>query len=162
MHSHAQNITVEILTTGGTFDTLADGSIGPPQAATLLTQARSTLPIRCRELMRLDSSLMGDPHRREIRAAVQASDCARIVIVHGTDTLLLTAAALEGLADKVIVLTGSFVPAAPPGGDAAFNLGAALAAAQLLPPGVHVVIGGECFQPTEVRKDPVARRFERI
>jgi len=47
-------------------------------------------------------------------------------------------------------------------GDAAFNLGAALVAAQLLPPGVHVVMGGECFHPAAIRKNTGLRRFERL
>ena len=151
---------VEILTTGGTFDTLPDGSIGAPRAAAVLEQARVTLACGSRELMRLDSSVMQEQHRQRIREAVSASAATRFVIVHGTDTLLLTAAALAGVPGKVMVLTGSFVPA-DAAGDAAFNLGSALLAAQLLPPGVHVVIGGECFRPAEVRKDTLRRRFER-
>jgi L-asparaginase len=159
---HAEHIaTIDILTTGGTFDTLPDGSIGPPQAAMLLGHARVTLCAACCELMRMDSSAMQDSHRRAIRAAVlQAGH--RIVIIHGTDTLLQTAAALEGIPGKVMVLTGSFIPADQPQGDAAFNLGAAMLAVQLLPPGIHVVIGGEHFHPAAIRKDPVARRFKRI
>lgn len=156
-----QSLHVEIFTTGGTFDTLPDGSIGAPRAAAVLEQARVTLACESRELMRLDSSVMQEEQRRLIREAVTASACARCVIVHGTDTLLLTAAALAGVPDKVMVLTGSFVPA-DAAGDAAFNLGGALLAAQLLPPGVHVVMGGECFRPGDTRKNTGLRRFERI
>lgn len=153
---------VAILTTGGTFDTLPDGSIGAPRAADVLAQARATLACRSEELMRLDSSAMQDGHRQQIRAAVLASPCGRLVIVHGTDTLLQTAATLADVPDKVMVLTGSFLPADAPHGDAAFNLGGALLAAQLLPPGVHVVMGGECLRPSEIRKDTELRRFERL
>lgn len=153
---------VEILTTGGTFDTESDGSIGPPRAAAVLEQARVTLPFSSLELMRLDSSVMQDGHRLKIRAAVVASACDRLVIVHGTDTLLQTADTLADVPGKVMVLTGSFVPADAPQGDAAFNLGASLLAAQLLPPGVHVVMGGECFRPSEIRKNTGLRRFERL
>ncbi len=152
---------VEILTTGGTFDTLPDGSIGAPRAAAVLEQARVTLACGSRELMRLDSSVMQDGDRERIRAAVLASPCPRLVIVHGTDTLLATAAALADVPDKVLVLTGSFVTADRMG-DAAFNLGSALLAAQLLPPGVHVVMGGECFRPADIRKNTGLRRFERL
>ncbi len=152
---------IEILTTGGTFDTLPDGSIGPPRAAEVLAAARVTLATRCYELMRLDSSVIQDVHRQHMRRVIDASDAHRFIIVHGTDTMLETAAALGQLPDKVVVLTGSFVTADRPG-DAAFNLGAALLAVQLLPPGAHVVMGGECFLPARARKNTQLRRFERV
>src|SRR5882724_5371496 len=147
---------VEVLTTGGTFDTLTDGSIGPPQAEAVLHAARVTHEAwRSRELMRIDSSDMDDSHRRHIREAVLASAYTRIILIHGTDTLLQTAGELSDVRDKVVVLTGSFTPASAPQGDAAFNLGAALLAVQLLPVGVHLVIGGEWLRPGQVRKDPI-------
>lgn len=153
---------IEVLTTGGTFDTQTDGRIGAPRAEAVLGQARATIKSRCRELMRIDSSLMQDSHRKQIRDAVLASGTDRLVIIHGTDTLLETANFLRDVPGKVVVITGSFVPADSHPGDAAFNLGAALTAVQLLPVGVHIVMGGESFLPSEARKNAVLRKFERI
>jgi len=151
------------MTTGGTFDALAasPGTIGAPAAPALLRAARATLEVHCIELMRRDSARMTDAERALIRDAVRECPLRRIVIVHGTDTLAATAAELTGIAGKVIVLTGAFTPAQSPVGDAAFNLGGALVAAQLLTPGVHVCIGAEIYPAGECSKDPICRRFRR-
>jgi L-asparaginase len=152
-----------VFTTGGTFDALAPDvrAIGAPTVPELLLAGRATLAVHCVELMRRDSSLLTPADRALIRDAVVECPLSRIVLVHGTDTLMTTAAALAGIADKVIVLTGAFIPARAPPTDAAFNLGGALIAVQLLPPGVHVCIGAELYAAGDCAKDSVCRRFRR-
>ena len=44
--------------------------------------------------------------------------------------------------------------------DALFNLGYALSAAQLLPPGVWIAMNGEVFEWNNVEKNRAKRRFE--
>ena len=44
-------------------------------------------------------------------AAVADAPERRIVLTHGTDTMMLTAGALSGIAEKTVVLTGILVPA---------------------------------------------------
>jgi L-asparaginase len=153
-----------VYTTGGTFDALLEGdpAIGRPAAATLLANARTTIAVRCVELMRKDSSHLDALDRGAICEAVGAARERHVVVVHGTDTLVATLDALSGISGKVIVLTGAFVPANRTDSDAAFNLGAAISAAQLLPDGVYAAIGGEIYAAGSLRKDSAARRFLRI
>ena len=85
----------------------------------------------------------------------------RVVITHGTDTMTDTAAALEGIAGKTIVLTGSLAPARFSESDAVFNVGMAFGAVQSLPDGVYVVMNGQVFKACEVRKDRTQNAFVR-
>ena len=71
-----------------------------------------------------------------------------------------TATALQGLQDKVVVMTGSQQPARFYNSNAIFNIGGAVAAAQILSPGVYIVMNGRVFDADKVRKDPKTGRFE--
>jgi L-asparaginase len=64
------------------------------------------------------------------------------VITHGSDTLLKTAGVLSTIKDKTICLTASMLPEKFKDSDASFNLGMAVAAAQILKSGVYVAING--------------------
>lgn len=93
-------------------------------------------------LMRLDSQDMKDSDRAKVRAAVAAASQSRIIITHGTDTISQTAAALAGIANKTIVLTGAMLPEKFRDSDADFNLGMSIAAARLSPSGVYIALSG--------------------
>ncbi|WP_456480978.1 asparaginase domain-containing protein, partial [Oceanithermus sp.] len=71
---------------------------------------------------------MAEADRERIRAAVAAAEARRVLITHGTDTMVETARALEGIPDKTIVLVGAMQPARFLGSDAEFNIGYATAA----------------------------------
>ena len=89
-----------------------------------------------------------------------ASKSRRVLITHGTDTMIETARVLEGIAEKTIVLTGSMQPARLRENDAEFNIGFAMAAVQLLPTGVYLAMNGRVFDPRRVRKNLALDRFE--
>jgi L-asparaginase len=154
-----------ILTTGGTidknyFDALSEYQIVESGIPALLGEARVTLPYRVEEVCRKDSLELTDADRAEI--AARAADAAetRIVITHGTDTMTDTARVLAArVSGKTIVLTGALSPARFAETDAPFNLGMAVATAQLAPPGVWVAMSGQVFDGLNVRKDREAGRF---
>ena len=73
-----------------------------------------------------------------------------------------TAAVLSGIPDKTIVLTGALSPARFRTTDAVFNVGMAVAAAQMAEPGVYLAISGQVFEASKVRKNRDRNRFERI
>ena len=84
----------------------------------------------------------------------------RVIITHGTDTMIETAQTLGGIAGKVIVLTGAMQPAAFRDTDAALNLGVALAALERCTPGVYIAMSGQIFDPDRCRKNHDTDRFE--
>ena len=62
--------------------------------------------------------------------------------------------------DKTIVLTGAMIPIAFGSSDGLFNLGGAITAVQVLPPGVYVTMNGRVFHWDEVRKNRSTGVFE--
>lgn len=156
--------SIEIFTTGGTidkiyFDAQSAYAVGDPQIGEVLRQAHAAVDCSITSLLRKDSLDLDDADRALIRAAVEQSAARRIIVTHGTDTMTCTAAALRGIAGKTIVLTGALLPARFRENDAIFNIGFALAAVQLLPPGVHIAMNGRVFDPARARKDRTGNCF---
>ena len=156
---------IEIFTTGGTIDKVyfdAKGAyhVGAPMVRELLVHARLSEIPEITELLRKDSLEMTEADRQVIRAAVVASAAPRILLTHGTDTMVATARALAGIAGKTIVLTGALQPGRFADSDAAFNLGLAFGAVQLCSAGVYVVANGRVFPADKVRKNLELNRFE--
>lgn len=159
--------SIRFFTTGGTIDKLyfdekSEFEIGEPLVGELLREAEVQVPFVIEALMRKDSLQMTHADRALIRARVEAASERRIVITHGTDTMVETARALSGIAGKVIVLTGALHPARFRHSDAEFNVGMAIAAVQSCAPGVWIAINGRVFDGMRVRKNRDANRFEPI
>ncbi|OCW27875.1 asparaginase [Pseudomonas sp. S3E12] len=115
---------------------------------------------RFREMSPLiDSANMSPAYWQRLRTAVvEAVDdgCDAVLILHGTDTLAYSAAAMSfqllGLPAPV-VFTGSMLPAGAPDSDAWENVsGALLALGEGLAPGVHLYFHGALMAPTRCAK----------
>ena len=159
---------VAILVTGGTFDKEYNELNGElffrqTHVPTMLSLGRCLLPVRIQTLLLIDSLKMTDADREQIaRTCIEAKE-DRLVITHGTDTIVETAAFLaKRVTGKTIVLTGAMVPYTFGSSDGMFNLGCSLAFAQTLPPGIHVAMNGRCFDWNEVRKNRDKGIFEKI
>ena len=114
--------------------------------------------------MMIDSLEMTDADRARIVEHCRQAAEPRIVITHGTDTMVETARALPRPQDtaKTIVLTGAMIPYAFGSSDGLFNLGSALSFVQALPPGVYLAMNGRCFEWDKVRKNRETGVFEAI
>ena len=160
-------MTLRIITTGGTFDKhynelTGQLVLGQSVLPLALERARLTEPVVIEPLFALDSLDMQLAHRQQIRKACADSKEDRIVIVHGTDTLRETAEVLGNAhLPKTIVLVGAMIPYEIANSDALFNLGFAMAAAQLSSTGVYVAMNGRVFAWNEVRKNRDTGVFER-
>lgn len=156
--------TIRIFTVGGTidkiyFDAKSSYEVGPPNITEVLSSLSLNLDYEVVSLMQKDSLEMTDADRELVRRAVSEASEEQIVITHGTDTMVDTAAVLASLPDKTIVLTGALSPALFKNSDAMFNIGAALTAAQTKPPGVYIAMNGVVFDHDRVRKDVANNRF---
>jgi L-asparaginase len=119
--------------------------------------------VSIRTLMMIDSLEMTDADRELIVRHCAQSDESRIVITHGTDTMVETAAAIaRGVSGKTVVLTGAMIPYAFGSSDGLFNLGSALSFVQVLPPGVYIAMNGRHFEWDKVRKNRQTGVFEGI
>lgn len=155
---------IDIFTTGGTidkvyFDALSEYQIGPTTLPDILRENGVFAAHRITQLMRKDSLDLTDDDRELIHAAVKGSDAAQILVTHGTDTMVQTAARLADVKGKIIVLTGAMQPASLRNSDAAFNVGFALAAVQTLSPGVFIAMNGQIFDPAKAAKDRAGQQF---
>ncbi|ANF89125.1 Asparaginase [Pseudomonas antarctica] len=161
--SKANNIMV--LYTGGTIGMQASAN-GLAPASGFEARMREQLadrPVpawRFREMAPLiDSANMTPAYWQRLRTAViEAVDdgCDAVLILHGTDTLAYSAAAMSfqllGLPAPV-VFTGSMLPAGVPDSDAWENVsGALLALGEGLAPGVQLYFHGALMAPTRCAK----------
>lgn len=156
--------TIRIFTVGGTidkiyFDAKSSYEVGPPNITEVLSSLSLNLDYEVVSLMQKDSLEMTDADRELVRRAVLDASEEQIVITHGTDTMVDTAAVLASLSAKTIVLTGALSPALFKNSDAMFNIGAALTAAQTKTPGVYIAMNGVVFDHDRVRKDVENNRF---
>jgi L-asparaginase len=156
---------IKIYTTGGTidkvyFDQKSDYQVGDPQAKGVLERANVALEYHVESIIKKDSLDFTDEDRELVRQKAAASPGERIVITHGTDTMIDTAKVLEKISGKTIVLTGSMYPARFRDSDAVFNIGCAVTAVQILPPGVYIAMNGRIFTPHHIRKNVDLNRFE--
>ncbi len=159
-------ISIAVFVTGGTFDKEYDELSGTlffkkSHVKEMLTLGRSLVSTRVETLMMIDSLVMTDADRDLIAAKCISAKEKNIVITHGTDTMENTARYLAPrVSNKTIIITGAMVPYKFGSSDGQFNLGSALAYAQLLPAGVYVAMNGRFFQWDNVRKNKKAGYFE--
>ena len=159
---------LKIFATGGTFDKVyspLEGTLtfNETHLPEILYLSRSTLDVDIETILLIDSLDMNFQHRQKI--SQRCKDCLedRIVITHGTDTMVETAKLLgTEITNKTIVLTGSMVPYSFVKTDALFNFGCAIAYAQILQYGVYITMNGRYFTWDNVRKNRETGGFEII
>ena len=155
-----------VFITGGTFDKTYDEirgrlSFGETHLPEMLRLGRSRVPVSMQTLMMIDSLEMTDADREAI--ARRCVDCSEscIVVTHGTDTMVETAAVIaRAVRGKTVVLTGAMIPYAFGSSDGLFNLGSALSFVQVLSPGVYLAMNGQHFSWDNVRKNRETGTFE--
>ena len=156
---------IRIIVTGGTFDKHYDAIKGEltfkeTHLPAILQQARVTVPVEIEINQLIDSLHMTDEHRQRVLAACAAAPEKSLVVVHGTDTMAETARVVgsAGLR-KTVVFTGAMIPYSVQGSDALFNLGFALALAEVMAHGTYVAMNGRAFSWDAVRKDKSSGQF---
>ncbi len=161
---------IQIFITGGTFDKDYNFITGElyfkdTHLHDMLERGRCTLDLDIKTLMMVDSLEMTEADRDIVIHNCRKTESENIIITHGTDRMVDTAGALARaeIEGKTIVITGAMIPYAfGTSSDGFFNLGAAMAFAQALPPGVFVAMNGRCFPWDNVRKNRSTGFFESL
>ncbi|HOY41045.1 MAG TPA: asparaginase domain-containing protein [Chitinophagales bacterium] len=159
---------IRLFITGGTFDKEYNELNGKlffedTHVPEMLDLGRCKLDVNIRTLMMIDSLEMSDEDRDIIAHNCVQCEEEKIVITHGTDTMVETAKILaEKITDKTIVLTGAMIPYKFGSSDGLFNLGAALAYVQTLPTGIYIAMNGKYFNWNNVRKNKELGLFEAL
>ncbi|GAB1370801.1 asparaginase domain-containing protein [Candidatus Kapaibacterium sp.] len=161
-------MAIRIFVTGGTFDkeyNELNGSLyfKDTHLNEMLKLGRCKAPIEVRTLMMMDSIEMTDQDRELIATNCLKSEYDKIIVTHGTDTMVETAKVIAStVVDKTIVLTGAMIPYKFGSSDGLFNLGAAIAYVQTLPKGVYIAMNGRYFNWDNCRKNKQIGEFEEI
>ena len=159
---------IKIFATGGTFDKEYNEINGElyfkeTNLFKLLELGRSRIDVQIETLMMIDSLEMTDKDRNYISDQCKKESANKIIITHGTDTMVDTATVIASrIKDKVIILTGAMIPIKFGSSDGLFNLGSALSFAQILKPGVYITMNGQYFHWDNVKKNKQLGIFERI
>ncbi|MEK7084490.1 MAG: asparaginase domain-containing protein, partial [Patescibacteria group bacterium] len=157
---------IRIFVTGGTFDkeyNELNGSLffKDTHLPEMLVLGRSRVPVDMRTLMMVDSLEMTEADRDTIAQNCIKTAEDRIIITHGTDTMVETAQVIAAqVKNKTIILTGAMIPYKFGSSDGLFNLGGALVLAQTLPAGVYIVMNGRYFMWNNCRKNRQTGEFE--
>jgi L-asparaginase len=155
---------VYVVTTGGTIEKEYSEQLGTVHnSASKIGQYLKLLRLPNSEvqvlpLMNKDSLEMTEEDRATLATELDQllPQNHPIVITHGTDTMVETGLYLQKAFPQLnvpVILTGAMTPLGFEGSDGLQNLTESLLAAQLLPPGVYVVIHGQVFPTNAVRKD---------
>ena len=171
-----KNISKDIIliTTGGTIEKTYDefdGSLenrGTSIKNRILSKLR--LPytnILVHPLMSKDSLYMDENDRELIYQTIlgELKQNSPIVVLHGTDTMSLTAKYCFERIKKLnvpIVFTGAMVPMGFEDTDAIQNVTEALLASKLLRPGIFISFHNQIFEVPHVQKNKDKRTFEEV
>jgi len=155
---------IVVFTTGGTISKRYDEISGElifdkNHLQKILDQSRVYLDLNIKPLFLKDSLDMDDSDRETILEAVKNTNSKKIIITHGTDTMIESAKKLSIIKDKTIILTGAMIPFAFKNSDALFNLGSAFGAISIFDSGVYIAMNGKIFKWDEVLKDRVLGKF---
>ena len=159
---------IQILITGGTFDKSYNHISGDlfferTHIPEMLERSKCRLNVDVKTLMMIDSLEMTKKDIEKIIDECKKTKSSRIVITHGTDTMVNTAEKIaEIIKNKTIVLTGAMIPYAfGSSSDGFFNLGSALSFVQTLENGVYIAINGQYFDFDKVEKNKLKGYFEK-
>ena len=133
--------------------------IKEPAVERILQKAHPNFDYKVIPLLKKDSQDITEQDRERIRETCESVDADKIVITHGTDTMLETAQKLNGIKNKVIILTGAIRPEKFVDSDASFNVGAAIGAINILSKGVYVALNGRIYPWNKVKRNKKTGQF---
>ncbi|MEK7151398.1 MAG: asparaginase domain-containing protein [Patescibacteria group bacterium] len=150
----------KIFTAGGTIDKIygeekgtLNFSFGVPAIREIgENKVKLNLEYNIERLLAKDSLEMTEEDRILIKRACEGALANKILITHGTDTMIETARVLSVIKDKAIVLTGASQPYRFRESDAEFNVGVAFGALNALNEGVYIAMNGRVYEWDKCQK----------
>lgn len=153
---------ITFIQTGGTIDKdyprTTKGwafEISTPAVERLLEKLNPSFDYEVFSVLKKDSLEITKEDRQQLLAFCQNLENDKIIITHGTDTMLETAAFLSAISDKTIILTGAMRPERFSNSDAPITVGTAIGAINVLDRGVFVAMHGLVgrYEKTRRNKD---------
>ncbi len=152
--------------TGGTIDKdypkIKNGyafEISEPAVKRILQRVNHNFEFEIVSILKKDSSDITKEDREKIYTACKKADSNKVVVTHGTDTMLETASRLSAIKNKAIILTGATRPEKFCDSDAAFNVGTAIGAINILDKGVFIAVNGRIYPWNNVERNMETGQF---
>ncbi len=158
---------ITFIQTGGTIDKDYPRSsggwafeFGEPATKRILERLNPSFEFEVITSCQKDSLEITDDDRQAMVDLLLGLDGDRVIITHGTDTMMETATYLaQTVQDKVVIITGAMRPERFSNSDAPVNLGAAIAAVQVLENGVYITMHGVVKPKDEIKRDTVTGKY---
>jgi L-asparaginase len=136
--------------------------IGKPAVERIMQKVHPDFDYKVISILKKDSLDITDNDRDKIHKACMEADSKRLLITHGTDTMIETARKLNAIKNKVIILTGAMKPEKFSDSDAAFNVGTAIGALNVLDKGIYIAMNGRIYHWNKVKRDKETGQFADI
>jgi len=152
---------ITFIQTGGTIDKdyphTTKGwafEFGEPAAKRILEKLDPSFEYDIHTCFQKDSLEIDDLDREKLSKMISELTGTRIIVTHGTDTMMETASCLaEKIKDKLIIITGAMRPERFTNSDADINLGSAIGAANTLEKGVYIAMHGIVKSYDKIKRD---------
>lgn len=155
-----------LISTGGTFNKIYNplkGALPVDNSSRALTEIASKwlCEFEIMNIIGKDSLEMNSQDRLELLATINQSEYENIIVIHGTDTMELTAEYLaDGDLEKKIIITGAMVPYSIDPVEATANLASSFGYMQNLNDnGVYIVMNGLFGSYEKIKKDRKKGKF---
>lgn len=151
---------ISFIQTGGTIDKDYPRStqgwafeISTPAISRLLEKLNPTFEYEIFSVLKKDSMEITLEDRQHLLDFCQQIENDKIIITHGTDTMIETGHFLKGIKNKVIILTGAMRPERFANSDAPITVGTAIGAINLLKTGIFIAMSGIVAPIDDVRRN---------
>jgi L-asparaginase len=157
---------IAFIQTGGTIDKdypkTTKGyafEIAEPAVKRILEKLNPAFKYEIISVLKKDSLDITQKDRQKIREACKKTTSNKIIITHGTDTMLETAKVLSEIKNKTIIITGAMRPERFSNSDAPINIGMAIGAVNVLESGILIAMHGRIFSWDKCKRDMKTGQF---
>ena len=133
--------------------------ISEPSVNRILKKINPAFEYTISPFLKKDSCDITNNDRIKLLAFCKKSKSDKIIITHGTDTIIETAEILSAIKNKSIILTGAFKPEKFKDSDADFNIGTAIGGINIIPNGVYIAMNGRIFRYDKVKRNLKTGQF---
>ncbi|MCR9289753.1 asparaginase domain-containing protein [bacterium] len=162
----SDSLKITFVQTGGTIDKDYPKSqkgwafeISEPAVRRIIQKLNPSFQYEILSFCKKDSLEITKDDRTRLKVFCSGLDSEKIIITHGTDTLIETASFLSNIDQKTIVLTGAMRPERFSNSDASINVGIAIGAVLSLQSGIYVAMHGLVLPYNQISRDPNSGQF---
>ncbi len=157
---------ITFIQTGGTIDKDYPKKIkgyafeiSEPAVGRIIEKLNPSFEYEIISVLKKDSLEITDEDRDKIKDMCKKTKNDKIIITHGTDTMLETAKAISEIKDKTIIITGAMRPERFSNSDAPINIGTAIGAINALENGVYIAMQGIVFRWDKCTRNMITGQF---